>query len=447
MKIMVTFLNPKNKRKDLNRKHMENAKKIQINEELLKRKKYDYEKNDLLNKKTKDSRKKFLSNINSIKDIEILKGKHGKIEESHEGKNLKYNFCSNNILNLCIYIVCASLFIYFISLNKDIIVKCINLRQAEKNDINLSNMLSLTAIGNKDNYIFKEVAIKENINKEKVYDSVAQMIDSKTNDIADVNVFFNKDSTTVNVIEENSSFQRVLLNDCQILNYSSNRDIDYASLLNSDIYLTKASDKILLYNTHTSESYSNSDEYKFEYTDTMRTTDASYNMLEIAKTLNEILNDKGINSTQNTTPHDYGTYTSAYMNSRKTVQDALNSMQGAGITIDVHRDAIEDLTFRPVVNIDNVQIAQLMLVVGAGTSNSPNPYFLDNLRLALRIQEVASKIYPGLFRPMIIRNSVYNQDLNKYSLLVEFGATGNTIEEVKLSTRCLANLINVIYKD
>ena len=48
---------------------------------------------------------------------------------------------------------------------------------------------------------------------------------------------------------------------------------------------------------------------------------------------------------------------------------------------------------------------------------------------------------------MYIRNSVYNQDLNKYSLLMEFGATGNTIEEVMLSTRCIANLLNIIYKD
>ena len=48
---------------------------------------------------------------------------------------------------------------------------------------------------------------------------------------------------------------------------------------------------------------------------------------------------------------------------------------------------------------------------------------------------------------MIIRDSTYNQDLNRYSLLIEFGATGNTIEEVKLSTRCVSNLLNILYKD
>ena len=65
----------------------------------------------------------------------------------------------------------------------------------------------------------------------------------------------------------------------------------------------------------------------------------------------------------------------------------------------------------------------------------------------MKIQETGNTMYQGLFRPMISRNSIYNQDLNKYSLLVEVGATGNTIEEAKLATRCLTNLLNIIYKD
>lgn len=88
-----------------------------------------------------------------------------------------------------------------------------------------------------------------------------------------------------------------------------------------------------------------------------------------------------------------------------------------------------------------------MFVMGVGSDTTKNPIAEDNLRLALKIQQIADKVYPGLFKPMIIRNSVYNQDLNKYSLLVEVGATGNTIEEAKLATRCLANLLNIVYKD
>ena len=68
--------------------------------------------------------------------------------------------------------------------------------------------------------------------------------------------------------------------------------------------------------------------------------------------------------------------------------------------------------------IKGIKVAQLMFVMGVGSDTTKNPIAEDNLRLALKIQQIADKVYPGLFKPMIIRNSVYNQDLNKYSLLI-----------------------------
>ena len=88
-----------------------------------------------------------------------------------------------------------------------------------------------------------------------------------------------------------------------------------------------------------------------------------------------------------------------------------------------------------------------MLVMGIGYDGEENPYYFQNLKLALEIQMLANKIYPGLFRPMIIRNSVYNQDLCENSFLIEVGASGNTIEEATLATRCLSNLLNILYSD
>ena len=298
---------------------------------------------------------------------------------------------------------------------------------------------------NQGNYIFEKIE-QEEIQKAEKPSTEIEIIDSLAKEAETMDVFGKKD-VTVTVTDETSTLQRVNVDTFKVLNYSGKRNIDFASLLNSDIVLTKKSDKILLYNTHTSESYSNSEKYKFEYTGTMRTTDANYNMIVIAKELSKNLTQKGFECVQNTTPHDYGTYTSAYAKSRVTVQNALTQINGAGIMIDVHRDAAGDLSYRPVANINGVQVAQVMLVMGVGTSSVPNENWEENLKLALKLQQLADKVYPGLFRPMYIRNSVYNQDLNKYSLLMEFGATGNTIEEVMLSTRCIANLLNIIYKD
>ena len=50
-------------------------------------------------------------------------------------------------------------------------------------------------------------------------------------------------------------------------------------------------------------------------------------------------------------------------------------------------------------------------------------------------------MYQGLFRPMIVRNSRYNQHLAKGASIIEVGATGNTLEECLLSMQCLANVI------
>ena len=307
---------------------------------------------------------------------------------------------------------------------------------------------------NKNNYITSNSEGKDNTgndNKIKNIDNVDEN-ESKEYKIIDDEVkkydleqVFANNNVDVKINSETATLQKVSVNDTWILNYSSNRNIDFKSILNKDINLTKKSDKILLYNTHTSESYTNSENYKFEYSSVMRSQDARYNMLAIAKELNENLIKKGFESIHDTTPHDYGAYTGAYLKSRETVINDLTKLNGAGIIMDIHRDAMEDLSFRPVANVNGVQVAQIMFVIGIGTGE--NEYWEDNLRLALKLQNLANKVYPGLCRQMIIRDSTYNQDLNKYSILVEFGATGNTIDEVKLSTRCVANLLNILYKD
>ena len=135
------------------------------------------------------------------------------------------------------------------------------------------------------------------------------------------------------------------------------------------------------------------------------------------------------------------------MNSRRTMETLIAENPNASIFIDVHRDAIEDLDFAPKVNLKGYDVANLMLVMGIGYDGEENPYYMQNLKLALQIQILANKIYPGLFRSMIIRNSIYNQDMKENSFLVEVGASGNTIDEARLATRCLANLLNILYKD
>lgn len=445
MKIMVAFLGKNKQKKKINSLAKEIKQGHSI-ERFLNNQNVKSPKSKLNLKKLKSNNivsRQTISNISNIFSKNRYNNKENHYNLSSEEKVIDFKLK---------YIIVGSFFsvILFalvtkLGLTNYLLRFSTNFRQAEESDLEIADLISVYNMYNQGNYIFEKIE-QEEIQKAEKPSTEIEIIDSLAKEAETMDVFGKKD-VTVTVTDETSTLQRVNVDTFKVLNYSGKRNIDFASLLNSDIVLTKKSDKILLYNTHTSESYSNSEKYKFEYTGTMRTTDANYNMIVIAKELSKNLTQKGFECVQNTTPHDYGTYTSAYAKSRATVQNALTQINGAGIMIDVHRDAAGDLSYRPVVNINGVRVAQVMLVMGVGTSSVPNENWEENLKLALKLQQLADKVYPGLFRPMYIRNSVYNQDLNKYSLLMEFGATGNTIEEVMLSTRCIANLLNIIYKD
>lgn len=460
MKIMVAFLGKKNKKQKRDTdvlKYVSNLNKISSK----KNNKREILKKDIKEFRTNKLEANIIDNFTNTK-LKLDKNKiKNDVFNALNAKRKKNGFESADMLNnisnfkltkMAVLIMFVIPLLFFAisnnNIEKIILNLATNFKEETNKDIKIADLIATYGLYNSNNYVIKtrEEVKQVEVAEENISSSDEEIIDEEAK-IEDVQTFFGNNKVNVEVTENSKNIQRITVGTSKVLNYSGKRDIDFAGLISSNITLTKKSDKILLYNTHTSESYTNSEQYKFEYTGTMRTTDGEYNMLAISKRLNENLKLKGFESVHNTTPHDYGTYTSAYAKSRKTVTEALASMPGTGIIIDVHRDAVEDLTFAPIVDIKGLKVAQLMFVVGVGSESVPNENWQENLKLALKLQQIADRIYPGLFRPMLIRNSVYNQDLNKFSLLIEFGATGNTIEQVKLSTRCVANLLNILYKD
>lgn len=331
-------------------------------------------------------------------------------------------------------------------INKKVLYIACNIRQAEKNKISKAEMLMVASnltspfemnSTNKGNKKIKEVDNVEKAESKNIFD--VSLVDT-------LEVAYKKDKENLN-IKETDQVQKINIYGMNISNYSSKRNIDISGLFKKNIVLTKKSDPILIYSTHTSESYTNSENYKFEYSSTYRTRDAKYNMLSVGNVLAEALKQNNMQVIFDTTPHDYGNYEIAYTNSRKTIQNAIQNNQRIGLAIDVHRDALGDLTNGPTVEINGQKVARLMLVMGVGTNNYSNEFWEDNLALALQIQKLGEEMYPGLFRGMIIRNSKYNQDLIKHSFLVEVGTTGNTLEEAYFGSRCLANILNKFYNN
>ena len=81
-----------------------------------------------------------------------------------------------------------------------------------------------------------------------------------------------------------------------------------------------------------------------------------------------------------------------------------------------------------------------MFVIGTDGGGLWHPNWNQNLKFAIKIQQKAEELYPGLFKPIILRNSRYNQHISKAATIIEVGATGNTLEQSLTSMKYLSNV-------
>lgn len=200
-------------------------------------------------------------------------------------------------------------------------------------------------------------------------------------------------------------------------------------------------ENILIFHTHTCESYTESEKYKYKQTGNYRTTDKNYTVVNVGRELDRQLQSYGYKVIHDETYHDYPSYSGSYSNSYKTVTNLLEENKDTDIVIDLHRDAIGDNTYAPTVKIGDEYAAQLMFVMG-GNISKEHPNWQQNLKFAVKIQEKANEMYPGLFKPIILRDASYNQQTAKAACIIEVGATGNTMEHALTSMKYLAKVIS-----
>lgn len=201
---------------------------------------------------------------------------------------------------------------------------------------------------------------------------------------------------------------------------------------------------ILIYHTHTCESYTPTEKYSYEMTGNYRTTDLNYSVARIGTEFTNFLQEKNFNVTHNTTYHDYPAYSGSYARALETIQNLLTN-KNPQLVFDLHRDAIGSSSqYAPTVKINDEYAAQLMFVIGTDGGGLEHPNWLQNLQIAIKIQEEANQMYPGLFRSIILRNSRYNQHLASGASIIEVGATGNTIEQCIFSMNCLTKVLEKV---
>ena len=314
--------------------------------------------------------------------------------------------------------------------------------ESKSKEYTVADLIKVYPVFNGDNYIVADSKNVQDVDKAEIISSDTSLFDASAVDAVSNSITITKPNYTK---KSTSNYDRIDIYGVTIYDYSS-KNIDYKELFERNVDLTKKSDPILLYCSHTSETYDNSENFKFKYSGNYRTKDAKYNMLSVASIMSNTLKDKGITSVFDTTPHDYTSYDNAYKNSMKTINTNLDKYDRFGLVIDVHRDAAADLSFGPRVNINGKSVAKLMLVIGVGYEGYPNKYWEENLVMALKIAKLGEEMYPGLFRQVLVRDARYNQHLQPGSLLVEVGATGNTLEEAYYGARCFANILAKLYK-
>lgn len=202
--------------------------------------------------------------------------------------------------------------------------------------------------------------------------------------------------------------------------------------------------KILIYHTHTTEAYTQTENYSYKETSDWRTDDQSRNVVAVGEALKLALESNyGFSVIHDTTDHEPPKLSTSYERSLITIQNYLEQYPSIVLIIDLHRDAY-NVTDEPTTDYATVysdETARLMFVVGKGTNYEDKPDFDANYALAQSITERLEQLNPKLVRPIRVKDGRYNQHLCKYSLLVEVGHNANTLEQALASVPYLAEAI------
>lgn len=212
----------------------------------------------------------------------------------------------------------------------------------------------------------------------------------------------------------------------------------------NDIRITKENPRMLIYHTHSEETYSNSPEGNYH------SKDKANSVMAVGELVTEELNKKGWGVVHSTKYHDYPDFNNSYASSYKTIQEMLSKYNSIDIAIDIHRDArdVKNESQRKAeeerltTTINGERVAKFLFVVGAR-----NPNVNEVKALAQDITKFGQEKYPGLVLPVVVKPyGKFNQYLAKNHMLVEVGSNGTSAEEAKASAKYVAQVLDEYFK-
>lgn len=217
------------------------------------------------------------------------------------------------------------------------------------------------------------------------------------------------------------------------------------NLLSKDITLKKeeSSDiqnpQILIYHTHSQESYKNSR--------------PGETVTAVGGYLAELLTKKGWSVYHDTSVYDLKDgkmdRSKAYNYALEGLNQILAKYPSIQVILDIHRDGVGENVYLKT-ELNEKSTAKIMFFNGLSQtpegpiSYLPNPYREENLAFSLKMQLKAEEYYPGFTRKIYLKGLRYNEHLRPRSALIEVGAQTNTFEEAKNAMEPLAELLDMV---
>ncbi len=179
---------------------------------------------------------------------------------------------------------------------------------------------------------------------------------------------------------------------------------------------------VVLYNTHSDESYeASSGASSKDWGD----------VYKVAAVFEQALKKHGfdvVRSTANHNPHDGG----AYARSRRTLAQLLKEQPVAAF--DIHRDAVPPEAYNATVSGE--EVTKITLVIG-----QQNQTRGQNLNFAKQLKSATDSKSPGLIKGILWGQGNYNQDMLPRAALLEVGAHTNRLEEAEAAVGMFASSI------
>ena len=223
--------------------------------------------------------------------------------------------------------------------------------------------------------------------------------------------------------------------------------VDFSSLLHSPLTFSVKSGvsevQVLIYHTHTSESYLDESVDYFYESYYPRTQNADFNVTAVGDCIANVLESNGVKTLHDVTVHD-STYNGAYDRSAQTAAADMKENPSVKVVLDIHRDALgtEDCKVKPVFEFEGKTCAQIMILAGCDPDNERGfSNWQNNLSFALKLQSKAEELYPGMTRPLDFDYFAYNEYLCDGSLLIEVGSDANSIDEVETTGELLGEVL------